>query len=193
MAIECGVRITKDVFDLFKKGMTLEMKENIRSTMRASLISQKKAFDTAQQSVVAKSFGDNSGISGDASKGVELYCSWKGMGQRLDAWTDNFHVNFGDETSQKSIGRILGVLSTRVTCGIRTKEFVQDLPLPMFEQYIDSALAVFPDQLEAQIKQYHDLNQSETVALKSFGSTPDGEDAAKGIEVYCSIKSMCGG
>lgn len=188
MPLECGVRIkasdlekfvepfggfktVKDTEKVFPDDMILSAKQAIK----AAAMAQKDAHDTRAALVAqAKSFS-----TPDISKGVEVYCEWKGIGH-----SDAALANEIKEAEVKGWGRVLagaaGVLSDRVSCGVRVKDFWLDCTHGEFERLIDASLVGFEESLQKQVREY--------VNMCSDTSFQD-----KGFEVYCEVKSMCGG
>ena len=184
MGIECGIRIKESLISGFEKGdvtgFTDMQKQQIRELMHESCCRQYQIARVSQQTVTTKSF--SSPDRAISSKGVELYCEWKGIGSPAITLSDSQEA----AEVEKGVGvvarAIASTVASRVSCGVRFKDFVLDMDESTFKVYLDDALNSFVAGLDNFVL------DSILPAAKTFDA-----EYAKDVEVYCEIKKIGAG
>lgn len=185
MPIECGIRIKDLTLAEFADGSRSSFddseKAQIKDLMAESILKQYQISRDLENTAYSKSFGDQE--KADTSKGIEAYCTWKGYGDSPEVFTKDLAIE--DDEENKAWGAVAriaaGALASRVSCGVRIKDFVIDQDEATFKIYMNDAIDTFVDQLDSMV-------------INSFASSSKAFDAQdKTVEVYCEIKSFCGG
>lgn len=163
--IECGVRITKRFMELDDDAFGDAVPSCV-ARFKSMLFVQRRRYNAIQAVATSKAAVDSW-----STKGVEVYCRMKSMNESEVS------------SDEKNFVRALGLLATRVECGVRVKEFIFELPEVTFKSYVNAAAESFEASIREQRAAYQELKAQKSLDLTG---------ALKDVELYCEWKSMCG-
>ncbi|MEP3477270.1 MAG: hypothetical protein ABJN57_13680 [Hyphomicrobiales bacterium] len=164
--IECGIRITRKFFELTDEDFEKRL-PGLTNRFSNMLHDQRRRFTSITAVANSKTVIDTW-----TNKGFELYC-------KIEKGND------ADNADKKGWARALGLIASRVECGVRMKEHTFEMPDTIFKSYVSSASETFTEAVRQQRAAYLELEKQE----KAFG---DSTSSSKDVELYCEWKNFCG-